>query len=111
MSIAADWISVVTIVAAGVVTLVARASFMVLPADARVPFWLTQALKFVAAAVLPALIVPDVLFRELATGEVVNLLRIVAALVAGVVAWRTKSIFATIAAGMLALWVLKWLVG
>ncbi len=111
MSIATDWVSVVTIVAAGAVTLAVRASFMVLPPDTAVPTWLTRALKFVAAAVLPALILPDVMFRELATGELVNLFRIIAALVAGLVAWRTKSIFATLAAGMICLWLLKWLGG
>lgn len=111
MSIAADWVSVVTIVAAGVVTLMVRASFIVLPAETPVPAWLTRALKFVAAAVLPALIVPDVLFRELASDDWVNYFRVIAAMVAGLVAWRTKSIFATLIAGMLALWLLKWLGG
>lgn len=111
MSILADWTSVVTIVAAGAVTLVARASFIVLPAGTRVPLWLTRALKYVAAAVLPALILPDVMFRELTETESVNTMRIVAALVAGVVAWRTRSIFATLGAGMVSLWLLKWLAG
>ncbi len=111
MSILADWTSVATIIAAGGVTLVARASFIVLPAGTRVPVWLTRALKYVAAAVLPALILPDVMFRELAAAESVNALRIGAALVAGVVAWRTRSIFATLGAGMVSLWLLKWLAG
>lgn len=108
MAIAADWISVATIVAAGVVTVLARASFIVLPADLNVPLWFTRALKYVGAAVMPALILPDVLFRELQTGESVNGYRIVAALVAALIAWRTKSIFATIGAGMATLWLLKW---
>jgi branched-subunit amino acid transport protein len=107
MSISADWLGVVTVIGAGVVTLVARASFIVLPADTPVPEWLKRGLKFVGAAVLPALILPDVLFRELAAGDVVNTYRIVAAVIAGLVAWRTRSIFATLGTGMLALWLLK----
>jgi branched-subunit amino acid transport protein len=107
MTIAADWMAVVTVLGAGVVTVIVRASFIVLPADTPVPGWLTRSLKFVGAAVLPALILPDVLFRELAPGDVVNLYRIVAAIVAALVAWRTRSIFATLGAGMVALWLLK----
>lgn len=109
MVIVADWISVATIVAAAVVTLLARASFIVLPADLNVPLWFTRALKFVGAAVMPALILPDVLFRELQAGESVNGYRIIAALIAALIAWRTRSIFATIGAGMAALWLLKWM--
>ncbi len=108
MTISADWVSVTTIVAAGVVTVLARASFIVLPADLNVPGWMTRALKFVGAAVLPALILPDVLFRELQAGDSVNGIRIAAAVIAGLVAWRSKSIFATLGAGMAALWLLKW---
>ena len=110
MTIAADWMSVLTVVAAGGVTLLARASFIVLPADLDVPLWFTRALKFVGAAVLPALILPDVFFRELQSGDSVNSLRIMAAVIAGLVAWRTKNIFATLGAGMAVLWLMKWLI-
>jgi branched-subunit amino acid transport protein len=109
MSIATDWVSVATILAAGAVTVLARASFIVLPADTNVPAWLTRALKYVAAAVLPALILPDVLFRELPPGELINSYRLIAAMIAALIAWRTKSIFATLGAGMATLWLLKWL--
>jgi branched-subunit amino acid transport protein len=109
MTLPFDWLTVITIIAAGAVTIVARASFIVLPADTKVPLWFTRALKFVAAAVLPALILPDVMFRELAAGEAINTLRVIAAIVAGIVAWRTRSIFATLGAGMATLWLLKWI--
>jgi branched-subunit amino acid transport protein len=109
MSISADWYGVLTIIGAGVVTVAARASFIVLPARTVVPAWLNRALKFVGAAVLPALIVPDVLFRDLGPEEIVNVYRIVAALGAAWVAWRTRNIFATLGAGMAVLWLLKWI--
>jgi len=109
MTLANDGMTILTILAASVVTVLARASFIMLPADTKVPTWLTRALKFVAAAVLPALILPDVLFRELPPGEIVNIARVIAATIAAIVAWRTRSIFATLGAGMVTLWCLKWL--
>jgi branched-subunit amino acid transport protein len=106
--IGSDWIGWVTVIAAGVVTLAVRASFIVLPPDARVPGWLQRGLKYVAAAVLPALILPDVLYRDLPPGEMVNAVRIIATLAAAAVALSTRSIFATLGAGMAVLWLLKW---
>jgi branched-subunit amino acid transport protein len=103
-----DWSAWLTIFCAGVVTLGVRAAFIVLPADTRVPGWLLESLKYVAAAVLPALIAPDVLFRDAPPGEWVNLYRVFAALIAMLFALRTRSIFGTLAFGMAALWLLKW---
>jgi branched-subunit amino acid transport protein len=107
MSVGGDWVAWATVAAGGVVTLVARASFIVLPAGTRVPGWLQRGLKFVAAAVLPALILPDVLYRDLSAGATVNIVRIAAMAVAIVVALKTKNIFATMGAGMVVMWILK----
>ena len=100
-----DWI---TVICAGAVTLGVRASFMVLPADTQVPAWLMGSLKYVAVAVLPALIAPDVLFRDAPPGEWLNAYRIIAALIATVFALKTRSVFGTLIVGMAALWLLKW---
>ena len=108
MNIPGDWLNWGIVIAAGAVTLAARASFIVLPAGMRIPVWLTRALKYVAAAVLPALILPEVLYRDAPPGETINTIRVLAALVAMAVAWKTRSIFATLASGMLVLWLLKW---
>jgi branched-subunit amino acid transport protein len=104
----ADWSSWITVVCAGIVTLLARSSFIVLPQGTSVPEWLQRGLKFVAAAVLPALVIPAVLFREVAPGEMFNYYRVAAALFALLVAWKTRNLFATLGAGMVALWVLQW---
>ena len=101
-------IDLLTVVCAGVVTLGVRASFIVLPADTKVPGWLMGSLKYVAAAVLPALIAPDVLFRDAPPGEWLNVYRIIAAAVATTYALKTRSVFGTLMAGMAALWLLKW---
>ncbi len=108
MSIAVDWPGWATIVLGGVVTVAIRACFIVLPAGTRVPAALQRGLKYVAAAVLPALLIPDVLFRDLPAGAAFNGYRVIAALVAMLVALRTRSIIGTLAAGMGVLWVLKW---
>jgi branched-subunit amino acid transport protein len=97
-----------TVIFAGIVTLAIRASFIVLPADTAVPEWLTGSLKYVAAAVLPALIMPDVLFRDAASGDMFNYYRIIAAIVAAAFALRTKSTLGTLAIGMAVLALLKW---
>lgn len=97
-----------TVIFAGLITLAIRASFIVLPADTRVPTWLTGSLKYVAAAVLPALIAPDVLFRDAAPGEVLNLYRIIAAICGAAFALKTKNILGTLMTGMAVLWLLKW---
>ena len=57
---------------------------------------------------LPALVAPDVLFRDAPPGEMFNHYRIAAAVVAMVFALKTRSVFGTMAVGMAMLWLLKW---
>ncbi|MCY7388222.1 MAG: AzlD domain-containing protein, partial [Burkholderiales bacterium] len=95
-----------TIIFCGLVTLAIRASFIVLPPGTQVPAWRYGGLKYVAAAVLPALIAPDVLFRDIGPGEVVNTYRIIAAALAAAFALKTKNILGTMVTGMAALWLL-----
>ncbi|MBL8519937.1 MAG: AzlD domain-containing protein [Betaproteobacteria bacterium] len=99
-----------TVVVCGVVTLLIRAAFIVLPPGVQLPRWASNALMFVGAAVLPALVVPAVLFQDLAPGQGFNTLRVIAALLAMGVAVVTKNVFATLGSGMGALWILQWLV-
>lgn len=103
-----DFYTWTIVCAGGAVTLLARASFIVLPPETRVPKWVQRCLKYVAAAVLPALVLPDVLFRDVAAGQAVNTYRIIAALVAMLAAWQTRNIFATLGAGMATLWFLQY---
>jgi branched-subunit amino acid transport protein len=108
MTIANDWVTVATLVGAGAVTILARASFVIWGEKLSVPPWFTRSLKYVAAAVLPALVMPEVLFRGIAAGEMLNTYRIAAAVVALIVAWRSRNLVATLAVGMAALWALQW---
>ncbi len=109
MTITNDGVTVLTILACGVATLLLRASFVIWHARLSVPHWFTRSLKFVAAAVLPALVMPEVLFRGTPPGDIVNYYRIIAAMLALLVAWRTRHLFATLTAGMIVLWLLQWL--
>ena len=96
-----------TMVVAGLVTFAIRYSFIGSAGRGSAPRWFVEALRFVPVAALSALIWPDLLL----TGQGLDPLqpRLVAGLVAAVVAWRSRSVLATIGGGMLALWILQWL--
>lgn len=64
-------------------------------------FWV-RFLHFVPIAVFAALVTPA-LEGDLGEGEI----RLAGAIVTGLVAWRTKSLGLSIAAGMLAFWLLR----
>jgi branched-subunit amino acid transport protein len=84
-----------------------RLSVIALLGRLRMPRIALQALRFVPPAVLSAIILPEVL----RPGGTLNLslgnARLPAALLAAVVAWRTRSVLLTIGAGMAALWLLQ----
>jgi branched-subunit amino acid transport protein len=105
------WIAWLTVIGAAAVTLAIRASFIVLPPQTRLPGWLLECLKYVGAAVLPALIAPEVMVRDALPGDMFNWVRIVAALAAMLFALRTRSVFGTLVVGMAVLWLLQWLLG
>ncbi len=82
------------------VTYLTRAPLLVL-LRGDLPPWLSRWLQFVPIAVFTALVVPPFVAPsgrpELQSGLLV-------ALVAGMVAWRTKQVYATIVAGLLLFW-------
>lgn len=76
------------------------------------PPLLARALRHVPAAMLTAIVVPAIAFSapgvlSLDAGNV----KLIAALVAGVVAWRWRNTLLTIGVGMVALWLLQRFVG
>lgn len=99
-----------TMAACGLVTFLIRLSFIAfghhLPDDPRIE----AVLRYVPPAILGALIAPEVFTG--ANGLLLNPdnPRLWAALAALLVAWLTRSVLATIAAGMAALWAVQgWL--
>lgn len=76
----------------------------------RLPVWLQDALGFVPVAVLTAIIVPAVIIAPEGGMALAGNARLPAALVAVTVALFTRTVMATIATGLGALWLLDWFV-
>jgi branched-subunit amino acid transport protein len=85
---------------AGLATYLIRLSFIAVEGRVRLPPWFRTALQFVPAAMLSALIAPDLLMHDGALYLSPYNARLVAGLVAIVVAARTRSVGWTIASGM-----------
>jgi len=89
----------------GVATFAIRYSFVYLFGRIDgVPPRLEEALRFVPAAVLAALVAPAIVDPGPTLTATVLDDRFLAGVVAAVVAWYTENMFATIAIGLLALW-------
>ena len=73
------------------------------------PRWLIDALAFVPIAVLTAILVPAVLIDP-ATQQIIVIgnKRIVAAVVATIIALLTRNVIATISSGLATLWFVQW---
>ena len=73
------------------------------------PRWLIDALAFVPIAVLTAILVPAVLIDP-ATQQIIVIenKRIVAAVVATIIALLTRNVIATISSGLATLWFAQW---
>ena len=95
------------IVVVGALNYLSRLSFIAFFARRSVPPLLARALRYVPAAMLTALIVPMVVPGPSLPVPALPIPRIVAALVAGGVAWFTHSAVKTLVAGMAALWLLQ----
>ena len=97
--------SVVAIV--GVLNYLSRVSFIAIFARRHMPALLARAFRYVPAAMLTALVLPMVVAAPGAP-LLASAPKVVAAVVAGVVAFATHSTLKTLAAGMLALWALQF---
>jgi len=89
------------LIVAGLLTYLIRLSFIALLGKWTPPDWVSHALRFVPPSVLTAIILPELLIRDnqfLPANP-----RLLAGILAAVVAWRTKSVVLTIAAGMITL--------
>ena len=73
------------------------------------PRWLIDALAFVPIAVLTVILVPAVLIDP-ATQQIIVIgnARIVAAVVATIIALLTRNVIATISSGLATLWFVQW---
>ncbi len=101
------WLALLCI---GLLTYATRLSFVLLLDKLTMPVSLQQALSFVPVAVLSAIIFPELFLRNgTFTISFLNF-RLLAGIVAILVAWKTRNTLLTITSGMACLWLLQWLV-
>jgi len=95
------------VIAMGIVTFGIRLFPIVLLGRIEIPLIVQRALRFVPPAVLTAIVVPELLYHNGQVDVSLTNVRLLAGLIAIVVAWRTKNALITIGVGMIALWVLS----
>lgn len=101
------WIAVFVI---GIGTFVTRLSFIGAFGERAMPRWMEQPLRYVAPAVMGAIVLPAVVQPD----GVIQLLptvnpRFLAAAIATAVAYKWRNVSLVIAVGMGSLWLLDWL--
>ncbi len=89
-----------TLLGMGAITYAIRLSFILLWGRKAVPSWVQRALRFVPPAVLSAIIFPEILRPTGGWNLSPANPRLLAALVAALIAWRTRNALLTIIAGM-----------
>jgi|SRR5258708_1828768 branched-subunit amino acid transport protein len=92
----------------GGATYAIRLSFVTFFGKRELPVFLLRILRFVPMAVLSAIIWPQLFFSDHVLDLSPSNPRWIAGILAGVVAWRTRNVLVTIVGGMVALWVLQW---
>jgi branched-subunit amino acid transport protein len=92
----------------GLITFGIRFSFIYLFGRFEVPPTLRKALHYVPPAVLSAIIFPELFLRDGALNLSLENTRLLAGLIAILVAWFSKNTLITILAGMLALFLLQF---
>ncbi|MBM3145240.1 MAG: AzlD domain-containing protein [Chloroflexi bacterium] len=94
------WLAMILI---GVLTFATRISFILVVERWQTPTLIRRALRFVPVSVLTAIFVPELLMSAGVIALSWNNSRLLAGVVAMLVAWKTKNIIWTIVAGMGAL--------
>ena len=96
-----------TILCAGVITFAIRLSLIALMGRVEVPPLIQQALRYVPPAVLSAIIFPELLLRNGVFDVSPGNTRLLAGVLAALVAWRIQNVLLTIGVGISALWILQ----
>ncbi len=98
------------IILMGVVTYGLRLSLIALMGRFEVPPLVSRGLRFVPPAVLSAIVLPELVQPAGTLNLSLGNLRLVAGVLAIVVAWRTRNVLLTVGAGMAGLWLLQVIV-
>ena len=95
---------------AGIITFSTRFSMFNKSIAKKMPDWVETPLHYVPIALLTAIIVPEVLINEGTINfSIFENLRIMAACFAVFIALISRNVIATIASGLICLWLLQWL--
>lgn len=98
----------IAILIIGLATFALRSSFLVLAGRVSFPPRLVRALRFVPAAILSAIVFPALVVDPSGTLHIgLDNPKLLAGLVAALIAWGTRNMLATILLGMAALWIIK----
>ncbi len=93
----------------GLITFAIRFSFIYLFGKFHIPETVRRALHYVPPAVLSAIVFPELFLKDGTLDVSLHNVRLLAGLVAIVVAWYSKNTLLTIVIGMLALFLFQWL--
>jgi branched-subunit amino acid transport protein len=104
MSTLALWLAIAV---AGAITFALRLSFIALVGRMEIPPFLGRALRFVPAAVLTAVVIPLLFYENGALEASLGNERLLAGVVAALIAWRTRNVLFTLGGGMATLWTLQ----
>ena len=104
MSTLTFWLA---ILGAGAVTFALRLSLIALLGRVEVPPLLERALRYVPAAVLTAVVIPLLFYQDGAPEVSLGNERLIAGLLAALIAWRTRNVLLVLGGGMAALWTLQ----
>ena len=96
---------------AGLLTFTTRLSFILLLDRIKIPDWFRRGLRFVPAAVLSAIILPELATHNAALDISLHNPQLYAGALAVLVAWRTRNVLLTILAGMAGLLIFQALLG
>lgn len=101
------WIILLSI---GSITYVTRLSFIMFFRKMAIPPVVLSLLHFVPVAVLSAIIWPQLFLSGSSINVSLANPRLLAGILAALIAWRTRNVLLTIVVGMIALWILQWLI-
>jgi len=105
-----SWTLWLALLCAGLLTLLIRLSFILVFGKKAIPPLFHKTFRFVPVTVLSALILPDLLLPRGTMNIGLSNFRLLAGLLAIVVAWRTKNVLLTLLAGMGGLLLLQLLI-
>lgn len=104
MNLQTYWIAIILL---GVGTFVIRLSFIQVMDRFNPPQVVHRLLRFIPAAVLPAIIAPALCFQGSQLDLTLGNPRLIAGILAALIAWKTKNMILPIVVGMGTLWILQ----